>query len=386
MLQTAERHFRRGAALYDAGKLDRALEEFERGQRAGPHPDFLYAMAQVHRRKGNCAQAIRLYVDFLASGPPRAEAERARANVERCSDARKRTGSHATTAPLAAAVESRRSTAAARPAPEDTYPIARSQRPPTLPRDMAELRTAFEMGQFGWRLPLAARVGLRDRVELAAGVDVLLAADPYIKSLYEEEPRSRLALDNARLSFALRSAVYTDIVGVRVALEAPVRSGSVPSASIDGEGADRYRGTIVVRDGLDQPGRLQVVVGLPVHFTLGRRVAIVGLDELLVVHTLPTSRPDIRAGLGVILTPGDHLSIILRHQIDVLQLHRDAVSNRTSLAVEAALGRWGDLGLSYSLLRRHPGLYFVLPPPETELDEIEMIWDPSLQLYAEKRF
>jgi hypothetical protein len=274
---------------------------------------------------------------------------------------------------------------AAPPASADAYPVARSQRPPTLPRDVVEVKTAIQMQGFGLRLPLAARVGLRDRLELSAGVDVLLAADPQVKALYEENPRSRLPLDNARLSLGLQSAVYADTAGVRVALEARVRSGSVPSASID-TGDMPYRVEGSIRDGLDQPGDLQVVVGFPVHLTLGRHLALVGLDEL-VAHTFPASRPDIRAGLGAIVTPGERISLILRHQIDVLQLHRDAVDNRTTLALEAALGRWGDVGLSWSMLRRHHGVFVVVtddadrPPFEQELT-----LEPSIQLYAQKRF
>jgi tetratricopeptide (TPR) repeat protein len=77
-------YFQRGSAHYEAGEYAKAIEAFEKGRRLDPHPDFLYAEAQAYRRSGDCARAISLYQAFLATHPPKEEAERARANVERC--------------------------------------------------------------------------------------------------------------------------------------------------------------------------------------------------------------------------------------------------------------------------------------------------------------
>ena len=84
MSAAANTYFQRGSAHYEAGQYAKAIEAFENGRRLDPHPDFLYAEAQAYRRSGDCAHAISLYQAFLATRPPEEEAERARANIERC--------------------------------------------------------------------------------------------------------------------------------------------------------------------------------------------------------------------------------------------------------------------------------------------------------------
>jgi tetratricopeptide (TPR) repeat protein len=77
-------YFDRGAAHYESGAYAQAIDAFERGRRIDAHPDFLYALAQAHRKRGDCAAAIPLYQAFLATQPPEEEARRAQANLERC--------------------------------------------------------------------------------------------------------------------------------------------------------------------------------------------------------------------------------------------------------------------------------------------------------------
>jgi len=84
MSTAARPYFERGAARYEAGEYAEAIEAFENGRRLDSHPDFLYAEAQAYRKSGDCTRAISLYQSFLAIHPPEEEAERARANMERC--------------------------------------------------------------------------------------------------------------------------------------------------------------------------------------------------------------------------------------------------------------------------------------------------------------
>jgi tetratricopeptide (TPR) repeat protein len=84
MSAAARPYFESGAARYEAGDYAAAIEAFDKGRRLDPHPDFLYAEAQAYRRSGDCTRAISLYQSFLATHPPEEEAERARANMERC--------------------------------------------------------------------------------------------------------------------------------------------------------------------------------------------------------------------------------------------------------------------------------------------------------------
>jgi tetratricopeptide (TPR) repeat protein len=65
----AKQHYEAGRALYELGKYDQALVEFDEGFRLAPRPNFLVNMAQCHRRLGRTAEARALYEKFLAAAP-----------------------------------------------------------------------------------------------------------------------------------------------------------------------------------------------------------------------------------------------------------------------------------------------------------------------------
>jgi hypothetical protein len=69
-----------GAVLLDEGKLDQALELFEKAYKLDPAPVLLGHMAKVHERKGEFAKARELYERFLAqeTDPDRIAKGRAR--------------------------------------------------------------------------------------------------------------------------------------------------------------------------------------------------------------------------------------------------------------------------------------------------------------------
>jgi tetratricopeptide (TPR) repeat protein len=80
----AKAHLDRGLALYQSRAFAAAAAEFEATYVLQPHRDVMYVWAQALRLAGQCALALELYQRFLASDPPRREAERARANQTRC--------------------------------------------------------------------------------------------------------------------------------------------------------------------------------------------------------------------------------------------------------------------------------------------------------------
>jgi len=82
-----KKHLDRGVSLYAAGSYDEAVAEFQAGLKVTEHPDLFYALAQAHRKRGDCASAIPAYRRFLAASPPAEEAKRAEANVKRCEEA-----------------------------------------------------------------------------------------------------------------------------------------------------------------------------------------------------------------------------------------------------------------------------------------------------------
>jgi tetratricopeptide (TPR) repeat protein len=80
----AKAHLDRGLALYQSRAFAAAAAEFEATYVLEPHRDVMYVWAQALRLAGQCALALELYQRFLATDPPRREAERARSNRTRC--------------------------------------------------------------------------------------------------------------------------------------------------------------------------------------------------------------------------------------------------------------------------------------------------------------
>jgi hypothetical protein len=64
----ANRHFQLGVELYDEGKFEEALIEFERAYEIAPHPLVLYNLAGTHRELSHYGAAIEYYERFLKEG------------------------------------------------------------------------------------------------------------------------------------------------------------------------------------------------------------------------------------------------------------------------------------------------------------------------------
>ena len=80
----ARAHFDNGIALFAAKDYDKAIDELLEGYFIDAQPDFLYAIGQVYRVRGDCTRAIGTYKAFLRKAPPVAKAQKARKNIERC--------------------------------------------------------------------------------------------------------------------------------------------------------------------------------------------------------------------------------------------------------------------------------------------------------------
>lgn len=66
---TAREHFQRGERLYAVGKFQAALDEFTAAYEAAPLPEFLYNIAQCHRRLGHPDEALFFFKGFLDRSP-----------------------------------------------------------------------------------------------------------------------------------------------------------------------------------------------------------------------------------------------------------------------------------------------------------------------------
>lgn len=78
-----------GVEDFKAKRYDFAIQKFAAGYRLSAAPLFLYNLAQAHRLKGDCAEALSHYRAFLATEPDGTVREHAEAHVselEPCSD------------------------------------------------------------------------------------------------------------------------------------------------------------------------------------------------------------------------------------------------------------------------------------------------------------
>lgn len=124
LVPEAEVHFRLATQATDAGNYADALTELTAAYALDPQPELLFALGQVNRWLGRCADAIAAYEKFLASAPkPNAAAaasdaiETCREHLPRAAPARALTPSSSGT-PMSATVTTPPAPAPQAPAPE----------------------------------------------------------------------------------------------------------------------------------------------------------------------------------------------------------------------------------------------------------------------------
>ena len=101
LLPAAQARLDRGVKLYGERRFDEAVREFAAGYDVDPRPEFLYALGQAHRAKGDCGRATDFFFAFLRTAPPPAQQEKARVQLARCERARMLAAASAPTAPPA---------------------------------------------------------------------------------------------------------------------------------------------------------------------------------------------------------------------------------------------------------------------------------------------
>ncbi len=73
-----------GEAHFVAGRYDEASDAYRRAHALHATPLFLFAWARSEQEAGRCDHAIELYQQFLSTGPPPADTDRANLEVGRC--------------------------------------------------------------------------------------------------------------------------------------------------------------------------------------------------------------------------------------------------------------------------------------------------------------
>jgi tetratricopeptide (TPR) repeat protein len=84
MSEESRQILEKGLRLFGEKNYQAALAEFEQGYALEPRREFLFAMAQAERLRGNCPRAIDLYRHFLATKPTEKQIEAARSGMARC--------------------------------------------------------------------------------------------------------------------------------------------------------------------------------------------------------------------------------------------------------------------------------------------------------------
>jgi tetratricopeptide (TPR) repeat protein len=83
----AHEHLERGLRYYDTQRYEEAIREFRDGYALEPDPQFLYALGQAERKRGNCTAAVELYRTYLRSAPTDRQARVAEEQIARCTSA-----------------------------------------------------------------------------------------------------------------------------------------------------------------------------------------------------------------------------------------------------------------------------------------------------------
>jgi len=192
MRPDAKKLLDRGLSLYEKGSYDEASAVLREGLALDPHPDFYYALGQSERRAGRCEAASEAYLAFLATNPPKKEAELARSNRDRC--------------------EPRPAPDPPPPAPTPSEPPAAAPSPAEPPRDGASWERD---GAFIGLLTSGALTAAFGAVALGVGEHEARSADtaPDIEAFREVGPR----VDAWRIAGSVSLGVGAAVVAGSVA-------------------------------------------------------------------------------------------------------------------------------------------------------------------------
>lgn len=238
-----------------------------------------------------------------------------------------------------------------------TYPRSETLRPLTMTKGILEVRAGFDMDLSAldafetWRIPLSAKYGLRDHVELQAGVDFLLATTDEKRQEFEEFGSLLPPLDAAVLSVGMESALYYDVVDFKIGLDFPINPGAPGNEAPDCETVDE-----TVPCGLTPPVpfTFDIVVGFPFRYAPKKQFAIVGLDKLFTVHTIGGGKPDLTASLGALFQPLEPLAIFLRAEFIVPEFNTNFLLIPAIAQVQFSPNNRLDLGLQFSFANIKP--------------------------------
>src|SRR6185312_355811 len=172
-------HLVRGSRLYNEGRYDEAIAELQAGYAIDPRPDFLYALGQAERKRGDCKAAVAWYERYVATGPSSQRTVATLVQIDRCKQE------------LASATPSTTTTAPPAPATPVEPPPSSAQPPSEAPATATATTTPTTEAPAG-RTPLYKRWWLWTTVAVVvaggvgAGVAIALTQQPSFRSTLPE--------------------------------------------------------------------------------------------------------------------------------------------------------------------------------------------------------
>jgi hypothetical protein len=226
-----------------------------------------------------------------------------------------------------------------------------------------------------WRIPLGAKIGLRDHVELQVGVDFLLVTSNAQKQLFEDFGWLLPPLDAFILNVGLESALYYDLVDFKIGLDLPINPGvpGNPRPECTEDPADLCGFTPPV------PFTFDIVVGFPFRWAPKKQFAILGLDKLFTVHTIGGGKPDLTASIGFLIQPIDLLALFLRGEFIVPEFNTNYLLIPAAFTAQFSPNNRFDIGLEFMFAN-------VKPTPFDEAQDIGPFDRRFLLLFLQARF
>ncbi|HXU69060.1 MAG TPA: tetratricopeptide repeat protein [Polyangia bacterium] len=184
-------HLVRGSRLYNEGRYDEAIAELQAGYAIDPRPDFLYALGQAERKRGDCKAAVAWYERYVATGPSSQRTVATLVQIDRCKqELASATPSTTTTAPPAPATPVEPPPAPERPQ-ASAPPPSSAPLPSEAPATATATTTPTTEAPAG-RTPLYKRWWLWTTVAVVvaggvgAGVAIALTQQPSFRSTLPE--------------------------------------------------------------------------------------------------------------------------------------------------------------------------------------------------------
>jgi hypothetical protein len=240
-----------------------------------------------------------------------------------------------------------------------TWPTAENLRPLTLNRGMLEVQAGFNMDLSAldafetWRIPITAKYGLRDHLELQFGYDFLLVTTRSKFDEFEQFGSRNPKLDAMVATFALESALYYDFVDFRLALDFPINPSveGLPAPDCDTIAQEAPCGLTP-----PVPFTIDIVVGFPFRWAPKKQFAIIGLDKLFTVHTIGGGKPDLTTSIGFAIQPLDFLVVFLRAELIVPEFNTNFLFIPANAAVQFSPNNRFDIGLQFGFNNIKPTL------------------------------